>query len=191
MIQRLSQSECLDLIGRSRLARLGCAADGQPYVVPMHYVSDGVVLYSASTFGRKIETMRANPSVCVEIDELLAGGHWESVVATGQYEELPPAPDDAGDEDRDRNAARPAGAALEPGGAAHRARALLTGEDAPWQPGNVRAILTGNGRQVAPIFFRIRLQDITGQRLAPPPPPDAAGRIWRGARRLARQFFPG
>ena len=36
--------------------------------------------------------MRANPLVCVEVDEVAAYDQWLSVIAIGRYEELPETP---------------------------------------------------------------------------------------------------
>ena len=51
----------------------GWAHDGQPYIVPMTFAYDADCLYSFSTFGQAICWMRANPKVCVEVDELREG----------------------------------------------------------------------------------------------------------------------
>src|SRR5262249_7283634 len=46
-------------------------------------------LYGFTTPGQKVEWMRANPLVCVEVDEVTAPDQWVSVIAFGRYEELP------------------------------------------------------------------------------------------------------
>jgi nitroimidazol reductase NimA-like FMN-containing flavoprotein (pyridoxamine 5'-phosphate oxidase superfamily) len=46
--------------------------------------------YCFSTLGRKIEWMRENPLVCVEVDEIVAHDNWLSVVALGHYLEFFP-----------------------------------------------------------------------------------------------------
>lgn len=37
LIHRMTKAECLDLLARSRLGRLGCAHQNQPYVVPIYF----------------------------------------------------------------------------------------------------------------------------------------------------------
>lgn len=69
------------------VGRAGCHVDGLTYVVPLIYAYDGDALYVASIEGRKIEMMRANPSVCFEVDEYRPDG-WRSAIAQGDYEEL-------------------------------------------------------------------------------------------------------
>lgn len=69
VILELNQSECTALLSSARLGRLACSKDGQPYVVPFHFVREGMNLYSFCLQGQKIEWMRANPLVCVQVDE--------------------------------------------------------------------------------------------------------------------------
>jgi len=45
--------------------------------------------YAFTTCGQKIEWMRANPLICVEVDEVAADDQWRSLVAIWRYEELP------------------------------------------------------------------------------------------------------
>lgn len=94
IVEELSREECLQVLAESRLKRLACAADNQPYVVPVylayHQTPDGDdCLYGFTTFGQKVEWMRANPQVCVEVDDVSFRSEWVSVVAFGRYEELP------------------------------------------------------------------------------------------------------
>jgi nitroimidazol reductase NimA-like FMN-containing flavoprotein (pyridoxamine 5'-phosphate oxidase superfamily) len=61
--------------------------------VPVYFVYEKDSLYSFSTVGQKIEWMRANPLVCVEVDEVVNPQQWVSVVVFGRYEELLDAPE--------------------------------------------------------------------------------------------------
>jgi nitroimidazol reductase NimA-like FMN-containing flavoprotein (pyridoxamine 5'-phosphate oxidase superfamily) len=68
IIQEMSREDCFAVIARTRLGRLACAREGQPYVVPLYFVHDRPAsgedyLYSFSATGQKIEWMRANPLV--------------------------------------------------------------------------------------------------------------------------------
>ena len=94
VIREMSRHECLRVLAGSRLARLACARENQPYVVPVHLAYDEAsgCLYGFATPGQKIEWMRANPLVCVEADEVAACDRWVSVIAVGRYEELPGPP---------------------------------------------------------------------------------------------------
>jgi nitroimidazol reductase NimA-like FMN-containing flavoprotein (pyridoxamine 5'-phosphate oxidase superfamily) len=92
-IRELSKEECLAVLARARLARLGCAHENQPYVVPV-YLAYGATecLYGFTTPGQKVEWMRTNPLVCVEVDEIVTLDQWVSVIVFGRYEELPQTP---------------------------------------------------------------------------------------------------
>src|ERR1700731_4167965 len=97
VIREMSREECLQVLARTRLARLACAHENQPYVVPVYLAyhqpsSDEGCLYGFTTPGQKVEWMRANPLVCVEVDEIAAYDQWVSVIALGRYEELPETP---------------------------------------------------------------------------------------------------
>ena len=97
VIREMSREECLFVLARARLARLACAHENQPYVVPVclayHQLSTGeACLHGFTTLGQKVAWMRANPLVCVEVDEVTAYDLWVSVIASGRYEELPETP---------------------------------------------------------------------------------------------------
>jgi nitroimidazol reductase NimA-like FMN-containing flavoprotein (pyridoxamine 5'-phosphate oxidase superfamily) len=43
--------------------------------------------------GKRFEWMRANPLVCLEVDQIISENQWMSIVVFGQYEELPDKPE--------------------------------------------------------------------------------------------------
>ncbi len=89
VINKMSEKECAALLARASLGRLGCSLDNQPYVVPISFAYEPNYIYVLSTFGQKIEWMRANPKVCVEVEEVASESEWVSVIANGRYQELP------------------------------------------------------------------------------------------------------
>src|SRR5580658_4011963 len=89
MIDQMNDKDCSEMLSRVSLGRLGCALDNQPYVVPIHFAHDGKAIYALSTLGQKIEWMRVNPKVCLQVDEIRGEGQWASVIITGYYRELP------------------------------------------------------------------------------------------------------
>ena len=90
-IERLLETA---IVGRIACCDHGAAGgDGRPYVVPLAYGYDGESIFAHSGPGRKLDYMRANPLVTVEVDEASAPDHWSSVIADGVFEELSePAP---------------------------------------------------------------------------------------------------
>ena len=92
-VREMNRTECRNFLSKSRLVRLACEEDGQPYIVPTYLVLHGNFLFGFSSVGRKIQCMRANPRVCIEADEILRHNSWTSVVLQGTYEELPDTPE--------------------------------------------------------------------------------------------------
>jgi uncharacterized protein len=88
--RELSRAEIDEFLGSQRIARLGCHADGVTYVVPLIYAYHENAVVAVTTEGRKTAMLRANPCVCLEVDEYDADGRgsWRSVIAQGTYEEL-------------------------------------------------------------------------------------------------------
>jgi len=89
----MSREDCRDMLARLEFGRLATANRNQPYIVPIYFAYDKRdYLYGFTTFGRKVEWMRSNPLVCVEVDDILSHFRWSSVVVLGRYEELPDTP---------------------------------------------------------------------------------------------------
>ena len=89
-MRELTSGEIDAFLRDQRIARLGCHAEGETYVVPVIYAyGDGAVV-SVTQEGRKVAMLRENPRVCVEVDEYDADGRgsWRSVIAYGRAEEL-------------------------------------------------------------------------------------------------------
>ena len=176
-IREMRKDECLQLLATAKLARLACAHDNQPYVVPVYIACQESAegepglpcLYGFTTAGQKVEWMRANPRVCVEADEVEAADRWRSVIVIGRYEELPEIPDS--DDLRLRTQERPqraAEAALSHEWAEDermQAYRLLQAKIGWWQPGY--AAWEARPRpdpkeSYSPIYYKIRIEQITG-----------------------------
>jgi uncharacterized protein len=87
-IGRLEETDALVILREGTLGRLGCIADGGPYVVPVNYVFDGKDIYIHSLQGKKINALRTNSRVCLQVDEIKDAYNWRSVIAFGNYEEI-------------------------------------------------------------------------------------------------------
>ncbi len=166
IIQEMSREECFSALARAKLGRLACAREGQPYVVPIFCVHDRPTLdvdylYSFSAVGQKIEWMRSNPLVCVQLDEMTNYEQWMSIVIFGRYEELPPSP---GEEPILRNVARHR---LERASEREHAWQLLHAYPLWWQPASASRARDSVQRTFIPIFYRIRIDRITGRRALP------------------------
>jgi nitroimidazol reductase NimA-like FMN-containing flavoprotein (pyridoxamine 5'-phosphate oxidase superfamily) len=143
IIQELTAAECEELLERTTLGRLGCARDDQPYIVPISVYFDRQArcLYSFATVGQKIDWMRANPRVCVEVDEIADPFHWTTILAIGRYEEI-----------------------LESEGSGAREHALRLFQQQPewWLPGAGK--LAAGEEHFTPVVYRIRIDRLSGRR---------------------------
>jgi len=88
MIHKLSDAEALALLQNGRYGHLGCTLNHEPYVVPVNYWCENSCIYIHSLPGRKIAMMQANPTVCLQTEEIKDPYHWRSVIAYGVYEEI-------------------------------------------------------------------------------------------------------
>lgn len=88
MMKVLSDSEARRLFQATRVARLGCIVNGEPYVVPINCYLEGDDLYSHSLPGLKISGLRENRHACVQVDDIESDLRWRSAIAFGRYEEI-------------------------------------------------------------------------------------------------------
>jgi len=88
MIKTLSNDEARHLFQITRVARLGCIVNDEPYVVPVNCYLEGDYLYSHSLPGLKISALRENPHVCVQVDQIETELRWRSALVFGKYEEI-------------------------------------------------------------------------------------------------------
>jgi uncharacterized protein len=144
LITDLSEKEIADFMTRARLARLACAQNGQPYIVPIFCAYQNGCLYCASTEGKKIDWMRANPLVCVELEEVHSPQHWTSVVIDGRFEEIPHTPE------------------WEP--EREFAWSILQQRSIWWEPAYVETIVNRTEKALHPLYFRIHIRHIAGRR---------------------------
>ena len=152
LIQELSRDQCVEMLKRVTLGRLACVQDGQPYIVPVSFNLDDEYIYGFATVGQKIRWMRANPLVCLEVEEIVDRRHWTTVLAFGVYEELSDAAEHAT--------------------ARQRAQELFATRDRWWEPATGK---TRSGEPHAGVLYRIRVNRLTGRRAAPPAPPLSPG----------------
>ncbi len=88
-IGELGEREIESLLHEEIIARIGYVdRRGYPYIVPITYAYDGKSVFGYTADGAKLEAMRANPYVCVEIDRIDDAADWRSVAAFGRFTEL-------------------------------------------------------------------------------------------------------
>ncbi len=88
MLGELRHSQIDTLLISQTVGRIGCHAGGHTYVVPVTYAYDGEYIYGHTQEGKKIEMMRGNPEICMEVDDIEGRANWRSAIVWGKYEEL-------------------------------------------------------------------------------------------------------
>lgn len=142
-IDELNETECREFLSRTSMARLGCSLNDQPYIIPVGFAYEDDFIYVFATLGKKIEWMRTNPKVCVQVDESKGQSDWVSVIANGEYQELP-----------------------EPKFAKERAhaRSLLQKHHHWWLNALAERRIQMRDQDIEPVFFRIQIQSLSGLR---------------------------
>lgn len=148
LIQEMTREEAWEVLRKADFGRLACANDNQPYIIPFYFSVEGTSVYSFSLPGQKIDWMRTNPRVCVEIDHVASRNDWTSVIASGTYEELV----DTEEHERDRT---------------HAHQLLLRSHTMWWQPGAITVASYDKRQGFVPLFYRIILGEVTGYRGVP------------------------
>ena len=87
MLGELTAAQIDEVLRTEVIARIGCVSEGRVYVVPVTYVYDGTYVYGHAMDGAKLRAMRANPEVCVEVEQVDDLSNWRSVIAWGTFEE--------------------------------------------------------------------------------------------------------
>ena len=143
LINEIQESECREILTRASVGRLGCSLNDQPYIVPVGIAAEENYIYVFSTLGQKIEWMRTNPKVCVQVDEANGQSDWVSVIANGEYEELP---DPQRADERDH------------------ARRLMEKRNHWWLNALAERRIQLRDQDIKPVFFRIHVTSVSGLR---------------------------
>jgi len=87
-VEDMTPEEMHALLTRVGFGHLGCAREGRPYVLPMHYAWDSQYIYLFTTQGMKTEYIETNPEICFQVEEIHHPTRWQSVVVIGRAERL-------------------------------------------------------------------------------------------------------
>jgi uncharacterized protein len=88
MLGKLTETQINNLLTRQAVGRIGYHDGDKNYITPVTYVYDGKYIYGQTNKGLKLNVMRANPSVCFEVDAMSGISNWESAIVWGEFEEL-------------------------------------------------------------------------------------------------------
>ena len=167
LIKDMTVKECQEILAHTGIGRLACVQNNLPYIVPIYFAYGPDHLYGFTTVGRKIEWMRLNPSVCVEVDEITSHTSWTSVIVSGRYEELPDTPEYQSER--------------------QQAQMLLEKRFLWWQTAYAAEQLRrgGGGKPSAALFYCIHIDEMTGRRAVP----DAVEAAYSGNRSGRRPWI--
>jgi uncharacterized protein len=98
-LRELMPEEIRAVLDRNRVARLAYSYRDQVGIMPVHYVMAEDWLYGRTSTGEKLEAIRHNWRVALEVDEIDDLFDWRSVVVKGGFFLLSP---DRSPEDRDQ-----------------------------------------------------------------------------------------
>ena len=89
MIKELSHEMTLKIIGEQKFGHLGCVLEnGDPYVVPVNYLFKDEQIYIHCLPGQKLDALRANGKICLQIEKIEDAFRWHSVQVFGEFQEI-------------------------------------------------------------------------------------------------------
>lgn len=84
MVDPLPEVEARRLLAEAPVGHIGFISDGSPYVTPMSFVVDGQRILFRTTGGKKLDALRRDPRVCIEVSRFdPETGEWASAIVTG------------------------------------------------------------------------------------------------------------
>ena len=89
MIKNLTENEARELLRNQKFGHLGCVLEsGEPYVVPVNYLfkDDGIYIHVLP--GQKLDAMRENRKICLQVEKIDDKTRWQSVIAFGEFQEV-------------------------------------------------------------------------------------------------------
>ena len=90
MILKLGKSKCRTLVSRNYIGHLAYVYNNRPFVIPITYFYDDSTnaLLGYSGNGHKINALRINNEVSIEVSEIDTVNNWRSVMVCGTYQEF-------------------------------------------------------------------------------------------------------
>lgn len=87
-IRDMDDDDIHELVSCVHFGHLGVCNKNTPYVVPIHFAYLKPDFYFYTTEGLKTEIIDANPTVCIQVEEIKDRENWQSVIITGKAERL-------------------------------------------------------------------------------------------------------
>ena len=89
MIKNLNDNEAREFLHDQKFGHLGCVLEsGEPYVIPVNYLfkEDGIYLHSLP--GQKLDALRANGKICLQVEKIGDSCQWQSAIAFGEFQKV-------------------------------------------------------------------------------------------------------
>lgn len=145
MLGKLNETEIENLLLSQSVGRIGYTDGKRPYITPVTYVYDGENIIGQTKEGMKLEIIRKNANVCFEVDVMTSMNNWQSVVASGKFQEL------AGKEaEKAREYLFEHVLTLMTGSCIHQHQHDVTGK-------------VDDGNRIKPIMYQIKIKQTTGR----------------------------
>ncbi|MEO8935016.1 MAG: pyridoxamine 5'-phosphate oxidase family protein [Xanthomarina sp.] len=88
MIQNLDSKACEFILENNYIGHLGYISENKPYVVPITYFFDKkenhIICYSGE--GHKIQAMRKNKHISLQVADVRSVNQWKSVLVQGTFQ---------------------------------------------------------------------------------------------------------
>ena len=89
MIKNLDPKEIQYVLENNYIGQLGYIFEGRPFVIPITYFYDHqnnyIICYSGD--GHKINAMRKNNAISLQVSDVDTVNHWKSVLVHGNFEQ--------------------------------------------------------------------------------------------------------
>lgn len=87
-IRPLSQHECIEVLSRNHVGRLGFVCHDRVEIQPLHYVYEAGWIYGRTSEGVKVTTLSRHQWIAFEVDEVHDTFEWTSVLVHGSFHRL-------------------------------------------------------------------------------------------------------
>ncbi len=87
-VNEMTNDEIDELMQSVGFGHFACSRNDQPYVVPLNYAYSKPNIYVYTTDGKKSDIIKANPQVCLQVEDIINNGNWRSVVVNGRAEQI-------------------------------------------------------------------------------------------------------
>ena len=89
MIKNLDEKAARKLLKEQKFGHLGCVLEsGEPYVVPINYLYKDDEIYIHCLPGQKLDALRTNGKVCLQVEKIGKSCRWQSAIAFGEFQEV-------------------------------------------------------------------------------------------------------